>query len=432
MSKKITDIKDLLDSANIENELVEIEKTNADDETYTLTKLVAKIPRARDLVDISFTDRNEYFDLIYDSGFQDYRFIKDLEAIWSPKHKCVECELQSLGRFPSSYISRKLNKLFEIESNDEDEDEELEYEFPSPKDGLKLIISNSSLAHSVLFYSKDRGPSFTFRRKRYTLKIIGLDISRHDEAKSILEKIGNSLLFQLDITSNLNFQLSPDREFRRSLHIRNFKEFEGTLNAPEYEYDREAMSLYWYAKSAIGMPLLQFLALYQVLEFYFPIFSEKEAQQRIKNIIKDPRFNPNKDTEISKIISVIKSSKTNKGFGNELDQLKATLSNCIDSSDLLNFIESEEDRKAFYSAKKSKGLSTKRINLDNPQVDLVQEFADRIYEIRCRIVHTKSDDKNYDLLLPSSPQLKYIEHDITTLEFLATKIIIATSRPIDI
>jgi hypothetical protein len=429
MKKKLDDIKLLLDNSNLENELVERKEINLDEEEVTRTSLVTKIPRARDLVEIAISERNLDLDLVHKSNFQEYRFIKDLQAIWSLKENCIECELQQLGRFPSIFVKRRLNKLFEIEP---EEDENIVYEFPSPKEGISISIGKASLAHAVLFYTKDRGPSFDFRLSRYTLKITGTNTSKHDEAKSILEKLGNSLLFQLDLSSNLNLQLSPDREFIRSLHIRSFNEFDGTINAPSYEYDKEAMSLYWYAKSAIGMPLLQFLALYQILEFYFPIFSEKDAQQKIKNIIKDPRFNPNKDTEISKVISVIKSSRTNKGFGSELDQLKATLDNCIDSNDLKSFIDSDAERKQFFEAKKSRSLSKKRINFENPQLDLVSEIAERIYEIRCRIVHTKSNEGDYELLLPSSPQLKFIEHDITALEYLATKVIISTSRSLTI
>jgi len=40
------------------------------------------------------------------------------------------------------------------------------------------------------------------------------------------------------------------------------------------------------------VPLLQFLAFYQVVEFYYPMFSEKDAIHRLKIILKDPRFDP--------------------------------------------------------------------------------------------------------------------------------------------
>ncbi len=38
------------------------------------------------------------------------------------------------------------------------------------------------------------------------------------------------------------------------------------------------------------MPLLQFLAYYQSIEYYFPMYSGREAQEKIKNLVKDPSF----------------------------------------------------------------------------------------------------------------------------------------------
>ena len=49
------------------------------------------------------------------------------------------------------------------------------------------------------------------------------------------------------------------------------------LQYPKTEFNDSASSLYWYGPGASGMPLLQFLAFYQVLEFYFPIYSKAEA-----------------------------------------------------------------------------------------------------------------------------------------------------------
>jgi hypothetical protein len=52
---------------------------------------------------------------------------------------------------------------------------------------------------------------------------------------------------------------------------------------PRTTYDHEPMSLYWYARQARGVPLLEFLAYYQCIEFYFPTYAEAEAQKRVRN-----------------------------------------------------------------------------------------------------------------------------------------------------
>jgi hypothetical protein len=51
------------------------------------------------------------------------------------------------------------------------------------------------------------------------------------------------------------------------------------------------------------MPLLQFLAYYQCLEFYFPIYSQTEAQRRVRAILKNPGFNPQRDTDVNELLA---------------------------------------------------------------------------------------------------------------------------------
>jgi len=233
------------------------------------------------------------------------------------------------------------------------------------------------------------------------------------------------------MTSNIGFKLAEDRELRRSYFRRRRQETELDKSFPLYEYDSEPMSLYWYAKSATEMPLLQFLALYQILEFYYPIFSQREAHQKIKNLIKDPRFSPNKDSDISKILSSIKQNKNQLGFGSELDQLKATLTHCIANEGILEIMQSDEEAMEYFADKKCKKLATKTINASNLS-SLISDSAERIYEIRCRIVHTKVSEKNYKLLLPSSPELKFMSFEIAILEQIVKKVLIASSRTINV
>jgi len=204
------------------------------------------------------------------------------------------------------------------------------------------------------------------------------------------------------------------------------------LAPPKYEYDEEAMALYWYARTALNMPLLQFLAFYQVLEFYFPTFSFAEAQQKIRNLIKDPVFDVSKDSDVAHIINTIKQSARGRAIGDEKGQLKATIHHIVDNETLSTFLtESEERRDFFDSAKKSKSLAKHKIAFSRPDSDLRAEVALRIYEIRCRIVHTKDED-DLELILPFSTDLVHMKHDLELIEFLATRAIIATSRPMNL
>ena len=248
-------------------------------------------------------------------------YIKSYEAISSSDLKTIECQIQADNLQGPMFIKRRLDILFgkpTPSSNDNDDDDitPKNYEFPSPNENIKILLGESSIDFSILasyrrqlFFSSGR------IRPRMTLRIQGIEITSHDQALQYLLKIGNSVLFQIDLATNLPIHLAFNRDIFRELGIRKTNKTPPKLKPPKFEYDHETMSLYWYARTARNMPLLQFLAFYQILEFYFPQYSYREAQQKIKNLFKDPTFDINKDNDIAQILSIIKVSSIGKTFG---------------------------------------------------------------------------------------------------------------------
>ena len=94
------------------------------------------------------------------------------------------------------------------------------------------------------------------------------------------------------------------------------------------------------------MPLLQFLAFYQVVEFYFPVYAEAEAKRKLRAILKDPTFRGDREADIGRLLTGIQGSRTGSP-GSELQQLKSTVNECVDHQDLRALLSSDEDRKSF-------------------------------------------------------------------------------------
>lgn len=200
----------------------------------------------------------------------------------------------------------------------------------------------------------------------------------------------------------------------------------GDLQFPTQEYDEVPMSLYWYARSARGMPLLQFLAYYQTIEFYFPTYYQVEASRKIRRLLKDPTFRADRDADIGRVLS---SLTTGRGtMGDERSMIRATFGECIDPDELRAFLLSNDDKKEFFSSK-TKGLTSAKLPLANPATDLRNNVADRIYEIRCKIVHTKSDTREGEikLLLPFSKEADQLYYDIDLVQYLAQQVLITAS-----
>jgi hypothetical protein len=58
--------------------------------------------------------------------------------------------------------------------------------------------------------------------------------------------------------------------------------------------------------------------------------------------------------------------------------------------------------------------------------------AKRVYAIRNRIVHTKGAYDDQEPLFPFDPEIRHLHHDIDLTEFLARKVLVASSRPLQI
>jgi hypothetical protein len=108
------------------------------------------------------------------------------------------------------------------------------------------------------------------------------------------------------------------------------------------------------------------------------------------------------------------------------------LTECVDPEALRVFLESDPARKDFYMAK---GKSPyQKLPLANTSADLRNDVSDRIYDIRCKIVHTKSDSRSEDgdLLLPFSKEADQLVYDIELVEYLAQRVLIAANLPLQI
>ena len=417
-------VKQLLKNDEIENELFEVEKRK---------HLIVSIPEERDFKNLIISDDKD-IDFIIESQIEKYRFIKGYEAIWSQELKIVECEIEAQDSFiqPSRFILRKFNNILEKVATTKIGDEEnILFEFPSPSKNINIYIGTSSLDFSILqSFQREYYSRFGRIRNRLTIKIVGKEFKTQLEATEFLIKISNSVLFQIDLALNLPLHIIMDRKILRDMKIRTLKKDIPNFQPPKYEYDKEPLALYWYARTSVNMPLLQFLAFYQVMEFYFPLYSFTEAKNRIKLFVKDPLFDFTKDTDIAHIINIIKTSAKGKSIGDEKSQIKATLQHIIDNETLTNFFTENIDRKDFFDQqKKSKSVSKQKINFNSIDNDIRIETALRIYEIRCKIVHTKEEDEA-ELILPYSSDIKNLKNDIELIEFLARRAIIASARPL--
>lgn len=354
--------------------------------------------------------------------FENYRFLSGYQAICSYKDNYIEAILTSLEPSP---IYEALDCIFGIGNSN--------LVFGLDENSPKLEVNhelsdNSSITISISPVSEQAS---VLLKGTYTLgisfKIKGLKISKHDEALTYLKDYANSVFFQIDLTRQMPLALKLT-QYQEQTILSQSSQTPVEIEYPKCKYDEETLSLYWYARSAYSMPLLQYLAFYQIIEFYFPLYSQIKTKNTIQNVLKTPGFNVHNDTDIIKLLNIAKSG-LGQGIGSERTQLEATIQECVDISSLKSFLEENEETKDFLT-KQQTALRFEKLAIKETDDGLRKSLVNRIYDVRCSIVHTKTES-NFEKsksIYPFTKEANLLKHDIRLIHYIAKQILIASSR----
>lgn len=418
--------------------------------------LTLHYPRGRGTADVWVAFDEEAQQLLR-QPFEMYRAIEGFQATWSSEQGVIECNLlwpswhmtrpdaRVLHQSGLEHVLRQLGVDISLQQKAFTPDQRVEF---ATNTGLSISIGPCSDMHGILLYPMDF-MDFNYNQdpwRTLTLRIEGATVGRHDDAVELLKRVADSTLFQLDISRGLHLTLERSSDLHRgSAPLHNVSPEANSVGEIRYGYDDRPMSLYWHGKTVEDMPLLRFLAYYQVLEFYFPYYSEIAAAETLqKSILNEPGFDPTKPvfdpekpaydpTETSDISRLLKANKFNfrgRGFGTEVEQLEDTIRRCVSADDLKSFFS--DDRIEFYTSKKASEIAKESIPLGKKSGDIRRATAKRIYAIRNRIVHTKGGLSEKRPLFPFDSEVKYLSHDIDLVEFLARMVLIESSRPLEV
>ncbi|MFD5404395.1 hypothetical protein [Streptomyces griseorubiginosus] len=381
-----------------------------------------------------------------------FTYLGDFDAVLFTSAQVIEATLLRLT--PGSWINnlpgvkRIGHPQLELLELDDENDSEVRSQEPplTPNDAwvlkfastpdrpnLEITVGSASREFNLIadrgrrrLMNRDREP-LPFGLGRFaTIRISGVNVTRHDEALDLLNRVSGAVFFELDLQYGIAPTLAPSLESNRA-RAGSRLEQEMALTAPRNprnQYPEKPLSLYWYGRSSVGIPLLEYLAYYQVLEYFFPSFSHRDTLEKLRNELLDPRFRADDDDHLVRVLNL--TSGTGKGYGSEREQLRSTVGGCVTESHVRDFIENN-DTLADHYAGKQKIKKVAVLDLNSGNSDLLTAVANRIYDIRCRIVHAKEDGgkTSADPLLPFSKEAEALGPDIELIKFLAQKVLIA-------
>ncbi|MFJ4161175.1 hypothetical protein [Microbacterium testaceum] len=388
-----------------------------------------KFPKGR-------SSRTVYFDeddasTLLAEGFEQVSFLGQYDAFLDRSSGVIEASLggPSGARMFGTSLSRlvKLPGVRDLsfrhsdakeQSPDDGEDrpirlsgipEEWVLKIPAPDgENPRIELGSMSRLGSVLLWGH-----------RASIRIIGADISTHDSAVAALERYGNGLTFELDTVFGIVTRLATVRVRARRLKR---KIPNRVPSFPRNKYAQQALSLYQYGRSAAGLPLLEYLAYYQSMEYFFPFFAREQTLTSLKSVLMHPGFDPTDEADLARLLDL----SGGRVFVSERDQLRATVNACVSEQDLRSFLTADPDFRSYFEEKKQKLEGVYAIRFSGSTEDVRRQTADRIYTIRCRIVHAKQDGgaTSSDVLLPASAEADAMTPDIELARWLAQQVLI--------
>lgn len=384
--------------------------------------LIVYIPQGASKREIILYDAEDASTLV-DSDFEKYVFVEGYEAICSYKEGCVEAIIGSIGppTAKSLILSRITGRDYEEVAKNIKGGQDVRLELDKGGDqGLKILIGNPSKTSRAM-------SGYLDEEKALSVRLEGLKIEKNTEAAEQLGRVTNSLFFELRRKRNVNLFVRRHYEVETSLwgaKSRIKKRGKSEVGFPKFEYEKQPIEMYWHAVGASKMPLLQYLAYYQILEYYFMRYAMLGAKREIRNFLKDPEFNEDDDNNLVKIVTCV-SGKLGR-YVSENELLRDTIRECISEEELVTEVINEPLKD--YFKKEYKIVSPFKVSQDNREKDIREQLAERIYDIRCRIVHTKEGDKRGRIMPFTKEEMLLNRFDLPIIEILADKALIANSK----
>jgi hypothetical protein len=297
-----------------------------------------------------------------------------------------------------------------------------------PKHGI-LHIQNPNSDVKVNLYSPPiNDPILGNNLSAITLNIEGVESANGEEAARLLFDISHAIFFELDANYSITLKLAEKEDIPTPYAMSVGDSQADPTHLPAYRLARDAVALYMYARTIRGYPLLEYLTFYQVIEHCMMAFSNSDVIERIRDRLEDPSFDINDSVGLSQFLA--SDRRGGRANQNEREQVKLTVQACVPGESIAGFLQSNREVAEFVS-NGDRPMGARRVDLKEGPHRLPSQVADRIYDLRCRIVHAKGDtlDRSDRPLLPTSSEASQLQADLLLIRFVAQQVLRSASIP---
>jgi hypothetical protein len=299
------------------------------------------------------------------------------------------------------------------------------------KKNLKLNIQfkkDTPLKFIAKHIKGSRGYSL---HRAITISIENLSDIKLEELESEVRLILNSVLFDIEYNFNLAFELISINSLLRKIRRRPKAKYDIPLSTIELTYKKYIPELIDYFHTAEKVDYLPFkyICYFHTIEY----FQDKSAyfivREKLKQIIQKPDFSLNINNYASQALNLIKQESEK----HQTDKVKIqrVFKQFVDITELKSYLEEIGLLDYFLNEctmQFSKSLVLPALDFSS-EVKLIETLTNRIYSMRCSIVHSNPDfdDKKGVPFLATIENIDKLRYEIELIMEISKSIILKSA-----
>jgi hypothetical protein len=375
-------------------------------------ELTFSIPAGRD-ERVVVVDSVGAAELVKDEHLLAWRSLTHYNGIWNEKTSVIEVAVQGERRGPGPRI---LLRRFAEHSGEADLPA---VEVIEPSSQRRLVLGEAGANAAAILGGHRMSIQ---RRAPITIRCEGYEVSTTETADTLIERVTDAFFFDVEV--NLGFSMVLSRLESRARPRSWRPEHRNDPSFPTNQYPHAPILLYRLGRDRSLPPVIRYWALFQVLEYFFPKYANEEAMRRLGRHLRSPSFDPHRDEDIVKAVSLAGRS-TNSG---EREDLTSTLEAITSPGELRAVIEQLDIGEMLRKG----GREPSEESVNPGSDDVVRQLARRIYDVRNKIVHSKSSSAKGlgPGLLAGTAHDDLIQPELPLLEYLAQQALVAVAEPL--
>ncbi|MGK5442658.1 hypothetical protein ACSNN7_12705 [Micromonospora sp. URMC 105] len=285
-------------------------------------------------------------------------------------------------------------------------------------------VSNPSATMAAIYYKAANGMRPTDYPRSASIKFRFAEGGSREFAIRRAREVAATLFFEMAAMGWHTIRLhEPLRERRRRLPRQ--RSGESVLRFPPQVVDARAASLFVGAEEATS-PLSVYLSYYQSIEYYLPFSDERSTIARLRREIFSPGFDLGNDSSLLRLARAV-GRQSNKS---ERESFQALLAFALPRDKSEAIFDGVAGRYKDHFGKRGPISDVGHVNTQDKRL-LSDQIADRIYDLRCRIVHSKVSGgaTGAEPLFPTDSQVDHLEADIELVRLVAIEVITVFATP---